>query len=419
MKPFRFWSVILTGIIAPFANAQEFNISMQLRPRYEYRHGYKDFLQDHQNPASFISQRSRLNFHLKNDTWQVYLSLHNNPVWGENDMAAAENKSTFTVFEAWANYQFHPKMSLKIGRQTLVYDNQRILGALDWTQQGLYHDAVVLQYQNKNTTVHGGYALNNASENLEKKPYTVNNYKNMQYVWMQTNATDLAISLLILNAGYETAIATDRFKTEYHQTLGTFLNYHTEKWIISSAVYAQTGKLNLQKKEAYNALATAQYHWTDRLKSTIGYEYLSGTNQGKPSNVNRSFAPLYGTNHSFNGAMDYFNNGTFQNSVGLHDLYLNGKIQFSKWNLEAAPHVFYADKDIFNTNNEKMSALLGTELDLMATYQVEKDLKITAGYSQLFATNSFETLKKSPKNTQNQWAWLMVTFEPILFTVKK
>src|SRR5690606_35372024 len=121
----------------------------------------------------------------------------------------------------------------------------------------------------------------------------------------------------------------------------------------------------------------------------------------------------------FNGTMDYFNNGNFQNSVGLHDLYITGKLQFSKWNLEVAPHIFHADKDILNSTNEKMSALLGTEIDLMAVYQVQKDLKITAGYSQLFATESFETLRNSTLNTNNQWAWLMITIEPTLFTTRK
>ncbi|HLV51679.1 MAG TPA: alginate export family protein [Flavobacterium sp.] len=420
MKRLHFLSVVLTGMITLSANAQEFDASLQLRPRYEYRHGYKNFLQKNEKPASLISQRTQLNLNLNKEEYQIYLSLKSNGVWGENDLAASHNKTTVSIFEAWVNYPLNSKISVKLGRQKLSYDNQRILGALDWAQQGLNHDAVVFQYKNQNLEIHSGYALSNTSESLEKRPYTALNYKNMQYVWLHTNATkDIAMSFLVLNTGYEAEKPTNNFKTEYHQTLGTFLKYQSDKWTVSSAFYAQTGTLNLQKKEAYNAFADVQYQWTNQLKSSVGYEYLSGTTPGNPSTVNRSFAPLYGTNHIFNGAMDYFNNGTFQNSVGLHDLYVTGKLQADKWNLEITPHIFHADKNILNTTGEKLPSLLGTEIDLTVVYQIQKDVKITAGYSQFFATKRFEELRNSTLNTNNHWTWMMITLNPTLFSSKK
>ena len=419
MKRLYFVSIVFMTMKSTIVNAQQFDASLQLRPRYEYRHGYKNFLQTNEKPASLISQRTKLNFNFKNDDWQFFLSLKNNGIWGENDLAAPHNKTTVSVFEAWTNYRFYPKMNLKIGRQILSYDNQRILGALDWAQQGLTHDAIVFQYKDKNLNIHSGYALNNSSESLEKTPYKINNYKNMQYVWLHTNVkNNITLSFLVLNTGYEAEKATNDFKTEYHQTFGTFLKYNLEKWTISSAFYAQTGTLNLQKKEAYNTFVDVQFQWTNRFKTMLGYEFLSGTNQGNSSAVNRSFAPLYGTNHIFNGAMDYFNNGNFQNSVGLHDIYLTGKFEVNKWNFELTPHLFHADKNILNTTAEKLPSLLGTEIDLTVGYQIQKDVKITAGYSQLFATKRFENLRNSTLNTNNHWTWMMITMNPTLFSSK-
>jgi len=66
-----------------------------------------------------------------------------------------------------------------------------------------------------------------------------------------------------------------------------------------------------------------------------------------------------------------------------------------------------------------LPSLLGTEIDLTAVYQVQKDLKMTAGYSQLFATKRFEELRNSTSNTNNHWAWLMITIEPTIFTTRK
>jgi hypothetical protein len=52
-----------------------------------------------------------------------------------------------------------------------------------------------------------------------------------------------------------------------------------------------------------------------------GYEYLSGNSYNKTDKV-YAFEPFYGTNHKFNGFMDYFYVGNHINSVGLHDAWL-------------------------------------------------------------------------------------------------
>ena len=36
----------------------------------------------------------------------------------------------------WAKYQFSGQFSLKLGKQILSYDNERLLGTLDWMMQG-------------------------------------------------------------------------------------------------------------------------------------------------------------------------------------------------------------------------------------------------------------------------------------------
>ena len=50
--------------------------------------------------------------------------------------------------------------SLKVGRQEIVYDDQRLLGNLDWLQQARRHDAAILKYANKGWTVDLGAAYN-------------------------------------------------------------------------------------------------------------------------------------------------------------------------------------------------------------------------------------------------------------------
>lgn len=51
--------------------------------------------------------------------------------------------------KAWAKYQFTPKAALKIGRQMLAYDDERLIGGLDWAMQGRSFDAAkgIFQFQ--------------------------------------------------------------------------------------------------------------------------------------------------------------------------------------------------------------------------------------------------------------------------------
>ena len=43
--------------------------------------------------------------------------------------------------EAWAKLNFGEGFFAQLGRQSLVYDDERILGGLDWNIAGRYHDA--------------------------------------------------------------------------------------------------------------------------------------------------------------------------------------------------------------------------------------------------------------------------------------
>ena len=55
--------------------AQEVTLSGEIRPRFEYRHGYKTLSADGAKAASFISQRTRLNGFFANENFKVGLVI--------------------------------------------------------------------------------------------------------------------------------------------------------------------------------------------------------------------------------------------------------------------------------------------------------------------------------------------------------
>lgn len=400
--------------------AQEFDVNLQLRPRYEYRNGYKSPISNAEDATSFISQRSRLNLNFKQEKLQTKLSLQNIRTWGDVATTATADKNGVAVFEAWAQYDFDTNWSARLGRQIISYDNQRIFGEIDWAQQGQSHDAAVVSFHPKNHQLDLGFAWNADKENLvvPTTAYTTN-YKSMQYAWYHTQFSKLSMSLVVLNTGYEYAKTVTDLKVDYKQTFGTYLWYKENKWDTNLGLYAQTGKSNGNKVSACYLGANLGYALTSAFKMALGYEFLSGKDQDDNASDIKSFSPLFGTNHGFNGFMDYFYVGNHLNSVGLQDAYLKLNYTIDKWQLALIPHVFHAPNSVLDSFGNKMNSYLGTEIDFTVGYIVQKDIVASAGYSQMFASSTLERVKNvtNPSNNNN-WAWVMISFNPKLFSTK-
>ena len=411
--------LILVGLSFDI-QAQELDVNLQIRPRFEYRNGYKRLLPYGQEGTSQISQRSRLNFNYKQDELTVKLTLQNTRTWGDVAPTAPGDKNGVAVFEAWAQYDFTKKWSARMGRQVLSYDNQRILGEQDWGTQAQSHDALTVSFHPENHHLDLGIAYNSDAENTFQTPYTVANYKAMQYAWYHTNFDKIGASLLVLNTGYEYKNSVDKLLVDYKQTFGTYLTYKTEKIDSNLSVYGQTGKSADQQVSAWNAAVNFNYNITEAFKAGLGYEYLSGKDSNATSTVIKSFNPLFGTNHAFNGYMDYFYvGGGHLNNVGLQDAFIKLNYSVNKWQFALIPHVFLSAADVIKPLNEKMDSYLGTEIDATFGYNFKKDITVSGGYSQMFGTETLEFIKNGKANHTNNWAWLMISVNPRIFSWKK
>ena len=67
MKSLKTISLSLLAMVSVGTYAQELDANLQIRPRYEYRNGFKSLMPNGENATSFISQRSRLNFNYKQE----------------------------------------------------------------------------------------------------------------------------------------------------------------------------------------------------------------------------------------------------------------------------------------------------------------------------------------------------------------
>ena len=83
----------------------------------------------------------------KRSDLELKMSAQHVGVWGQDPQI--EKNGRFMLNEAWAKLNFGEGFFAQLGRQSLIYDDERILGGLDWNVAGRYHDALKLGYANK------------------------------------------------------------------------------------------------------------------------------------------------------------------------------------------------------------------------------------------------------------------------------
>ena len=81
-----------------------------------------------EEPAGFINNRARLSMEYKRSDLQMKISAQHVGVWGQDPQI--DKNGRFIMNEAWAKLNFGKNFFAQLGRQTLSYDDERILA--DW-----------------------------------------------------------------------------------------------------------------------------------------------------------------------------------------------------------------------------------------------------------------------------------------------
>lgn len=388
MKKLFLIALSTMGIVA--AQAQ-FTMDAEIRPRSEYRLGTKDSLSVADTRAtSFTSQRTRLNLNYKSDKYTAKVTLQDVRNWGTNNtLQKIDNtfNSTSYIQEAWANIKLVKDVSLKLGRQEISYDDHRIFGNVGWAQQARTHDLGILKYKGF-LEADFGFTFQGDNGAVE--------YQDMKYLRLYKSKKDISISGLVLDTDGLLTAGT-HVKAEY-SNFNAAVNYYLQKQENDDAtVDASTLGLDLKYK-------------LNNLTFGLGYEQQSGNSKIDNNGENNAFNPLFGTNHKFNGLMDYFYVGNHAGSVGLQDIYFNSGYKYKTLTLKAAYHIFSAAADLDNG----LDAKLGNEIDLSLSYKHSKDITIKLGHSLMSPTESMIHLRGGHLNASNHWTWIMFVIKPKL-----
>jgi hypothetical protein len=404
-------------------------VSGQILQRAEFLHGYGQLMEPGLKPGAFVGQRSRVNINYTDEKFRAVVSAQDIRIWGSTPQVKFTD-AFLSAHEAWAEYFITNNFSVKAGRQELEYDNARFLGNLDWALQARAHDILVIKYEGTNYLLHGGAAWNQEAPILSGTFYGLENqYKTAQYIRYQQKIMNFSFSTFFWNNGVQARETGPQGNTiekiNFSQTFGLpMMEYTLGNLSLNSFYYHQAGlDARNRRLNANNIMLEASYLFPvidtipNSLRLSIGGEILSGTSQLEPNgNRNFSYSPLYGTNHRYNGYMDYFYvGGRHFNSVGLQDYYIRARYDFNpRVFVGLNGHYFRSAAAIADRNNpgQAMSPYLGTELDFTAGVIFTGAISLQAGYSQMFASESFQMLRGGDRGIPQYWAYLMMLYRP-------
>jgi len=388
----------------------EMSVDVQLRSRAEYRGGAVVPLRENDKATAFVNDRVRLGLQFERGNLSARVAAQHTGVWGQDPLTGSDGR--VGVSEAWARMTFGDRFFAQLGRQQLVYDDERLLGSNDWDMAGNAHDALKVGYSEGNHQAHLILALSQNSETTRQTYYNATlgmPYKSMQTLWYHYDGKDTPVvpfdvSLLVMNLGYEMGSSTKQQSDVKHMvTLGTHFNVTPplEGLKVAGSFYYQTGN----STAAWMAALRADYQIDDVWTAHAGIDHLSGDDALLDGKV-YCFDPLFGSHHQFYGAMDIFYMPQFSLSdlYGLQDFQLGMKSTYLKWlPMQLTYHYF-------TTSAKIQGAILGLghEVDYQLSYRLSGNVSLSGGYSFMVTKHTLDIVKGGDIKRWQDRGWLSV-----------
>lgn len=415
--------ILLPQVLAatPADSLHHFTVSAQQWARGEVRDGALP-AENGADYAMFLMGNTVLRLDYANPWLQVRVAPKYFGVWG------ASANGSLAIDEAWFSLNAGKGFFLRLGRQKLSYDDQRIIGDDDWAMAAKTHDVLKAGYEGKRHKLHLILAFNQNNENLNGGTYYINGgqaYKTMQTLWYHWDIFPwLGASLIGMNTGMQGKIKEEE-KTMNQQLVGAFLDLHPRNFSFQASYYRQMGSdENDLPINAWMTSAEAAWQMTPNLGLKTGYFHMSGDPyfyvppQGSFGMARKTqvcgFNPIFGSHHKFYGAMDFFYVSTYYggNTPGLQDFHLGAQwAPFSKLKLEGTYHYLSTSVEVENA----ASKTLGHEWEFSLGWKLTPDVLLSAGYTFMHGTETMSLLKRSSEQNHLRWGWLMVIITPEFF----
>lgn len=406
----------------------DLSIDALLITRGEFRYGgiSDEYIGDNgKKHAAFIFERVRINAEYSHKGLSLRISPQHQAIWGMS------GNGQFGLYEGWVQYRSRHGLFLKVGRQELTYDDQRIIGADNWTMLASSHDVLKLGYEGNRHQVHGILAFNQNGEKISGGTFYENGsefYKSMETLWYHFDGgkVPVGVSLLFMNIGMQQGDEED-YTTQNQQLWGGYARYKPGPFNIELSYYRQTGhEEHGLEISAWMTAVKTDFAIDSKWKLTAGYEYLSGDTDFNVPTLNffglarhdvvNGFNPLFGAHHKFYGAMDFFYVQNYYGSFtpGLQNAYAGFSFTPGpKLGISLKYHYFATAAKL-----EGISKTLGHEIETTLSWNINDVLSMSASYTYMHGSEAMRHLRHASDQSNLSWAWLSLVAKPRFFSTK-
>jgi hypothetical protein len=324
----------------------------------------------------------------------VFADDYNDKSNGKTEYAVIADPSEGELNQGWLSFDTIPDTVLKGGRQKIILDNQRFVGAVGWRQMEQTFDAVnLLKTSLGGLEVNATYIWNvrtitsqdvNMQSPLLNLKYTFQGIGSLTGYgyWLDYDDPDdsgpfeYAFSTQTIGMRFDgkTEVVADNLKLLYTAEYASQSDYQDNPKDYTACYYHLIGGL----------LAPNSGSLLTNITGKIAYEVLAADN-------GVSFKTPLGTNHGFNGWADLF---LTVPPDGLRDLYgiLSSNIAGVK--VDLIYHDFQADEG---------GSDYGTEFDIMLTKKIGSHYTVQAAYAN-YNADEYKT------DTQKLWLQFTMAF---------
>ncbi len=424
----------------------EWDIGGQFRFRYELRDDAGSFSSNDfishgvDNSNDYFLFREKIHIGWQPENWlKLYVEGRGSQV-SSDDRDPSPDQDTVDLQQAYVelgNGGLFP-LSLKVGRQEMVYDDQRFIGVGDWSNTGRSFDAVKLHYNISEKSWVDTF-VSRAVIPVDDQFNASNDYDDFSGIYASSqelmSGVEAQAFLLARNVGEQSpnAVSTgvggpsERDVYTYGVRLKSLPDAF-QGWDCAFEGAGQFGNVISGGVErdlrAFALTGSAGYTFdevTAKPRIGVGYDYASGDSDPKDG-TQGTFEPLFGTNHGFYGVQDLVglrNINSPRISISAKPVKnLTVTADYLLFWLANNSDSFYPESGSGRSGNgygknSKFGSYVGSEIDLVVKYAMTPWSEFHLGYAHFFAGNyikdSVESVPANGGATDADWFYTQLT----------
>jgi hypothetical protein len=369
----------------------QLSLQGQVRPRFESRTPVEG------EWNSFTSMRVRAALDARLDgALRIFVQLQDVRLFGEETNTLSDYRAdNLDLHQGFLELSQVPSLGgvLRVGRQELALGEQRLVGSVNWTQQGRSFDGARYTTPSREGLEVDFFAMKLREETAGTQDWD-SSFLGAHGVVPVGERGSLDLYGLLITDSREVNGGEFTFGGLWKGSAGP-VDLRFEGSL-------QTGERAGTSVSAFMFGARAGGRLSESVQATLWYDYLSGDDDPSDEEIG-VFNTLFATNHAFYGAYDLFLNiPVHTGGLGLQDAAVKLAFVLSpRTNLRADLHTFRTAQI-----GDLTTGSLANELDLTLSHQLSNGLTLVSGYSFVQAKDGIKELERLSEN--GQWIFLML-----------